>query len=55
MKTHFNAALRPENHVLPACMIGSIGSPRRREITYHGTTDKAQVTCVRCLKTLTMR
>ncbi len=47
-KIHFNAALHPESHVLPACMIGIIGSTRARA-DYRGTTKKERVTCARCL------
>jgi len=51
MKTYYNAALRPENNVLPACMIGLIGSSRKRP-NYRGTTDFEQITCERCLRKL---
>ena len=53
MVVHYNAALRPENHVLPACVIGIIGSSKPRP-QYRGTTDQAKVTCSRCLKKLTL-
>jgi len=50
-KIHFNAALNPENLVLPACMIGIIGSTKARP-DYRGTTERDRVTCTRCLKQL---
>jgi hypothetical protein len=51
MKIHYNAALRPETHVLPACRIGIIGSSKPRP-AYRGTLDREKVTCKSCLITL---
>ena len=53
MVIHYNAALHPETHVLPACVIGIIGSTKNRP-PYQGTTNQAKVTCLRCLKALNL-
>ncbi|WP_170232995.1 hypothetical protein [Trichloromonas acetexigens] len=51
MKTHYNAALHPATHVLPACRVGTIGTTKPRP-AYHGTTDREKVTCKACLLAL---
>jgi len=51
MVIHYNAALHPETHVLPGCVIGIIGSSNPRPV-YHGTINIDKVTCKRCLRSL---